>query len=115
MILTIYKDSISYSLMEKSVLLKLGIITILGFLIMPLVLLFGYSYRVILAGLNSTLMINESSLPTFKNLKLMFIQGLKMIIVLLVYSIPPIIIFKLNTPNFNVINMTISPPPPFKT
>ena len=106
MILEIYRDSIPYSIKEKAILIKLGIITILGFLIVPIVFLFGYSYRIIQIGLNGVLLENEDPLASFGNLKLMFIQGLKMIFVLFVYSFLSIIVSILAIFRFNLVEFT---------
>ncbi|WP_409199398.1 DUF4013 domain-containing protein [Methanobrevibacter sp. DSM 116169] len=99
MIFEIYRDSIDYIIKDKEI-LKLGIISVLSFLIIPIIILSGYSYRTTQVGLNS--MVNKNNKkPDFKNIKLMLIQGIKLLIVTLIYSIPIILItYILNSIDF---------------
>ena len=46
MILDIYKDSFEYSAKDLKTLLILGVTYFLTFLVLPLFLVYGYSYRV---------------------------------------------------------------------
>ena len=46
MILDIYKDSLEYSAKDLKTLLILGVTYFLSFLLLPLFLIYGYSYRV---------------------------------------------------------------------
>ncbi|WP_407413081.1 DUF4013 domain-containing protein [Methanobrevibacter sp.] len=63
----------------------------MNFLIIPLVFFFGYNYRVI--KLSTQTMINVDEVPPdFSDLKGMFIDGLKYLVVYIVYEIIPIII-----------------------
>jgi len=88
MIFEIIKDSLEYTFKDKSI-LKIGILSILSILIIPLFILFGYSYRTTLIGINS--MINkEDPKPKFDNIKEMIVQGGK-IIILCVYLLPVIL------------------------
>ena len=106
MILEVYRDSLPYSIKEKSALLKLGIITILSFLIVPIIFLFGYSYRIIQIGLHGVLLEGEDPLATFGDLKQLLIQGLKVIAVTISYSLIAIIISILGIFRFNLLNVT---------
>ncbi len=91
MILDIYKDSLEFASRKISILLILGVLSFLNFLIIPLVFFFGYNYRVI--KLSTQTMINVDEVPPdFSDLKGMFIDGLKYLVVYIVYEIIPIII-----------------------
>lgn len=91
MILDIYKDALEYSFQDGSRLLKLGIICFFNFLILPIFLQLGYSYRVTKIAVNG--MINgREKLPDFNDAISMFIDGLKVFVVKFVYIIIPIII-----------------------
>ena len=46
MILDIYKDSLEYSAKDLKTLLILGVTYFLSFLLLPMFLIYGYSYRV---------------------------------------------------------------------
>lgn len=46
MILDIYKDALEYSFQDGKRLVKLGIICLFNFLVLPIFLELGYSYRV---------------------------------------------------------------------
>lgn len=92
MILDIYKDALEYSFQDGKRLVKLGIICLFNFLILPMFLELGYSYRVIKVAVDG--MINgEDTLPNFDDAISMFIDGLKVFVVKFVYMIVPIIIF----------------------
>ena len=92
MILDIYKDSFEFASRKISSLLLLGVLSFFYFLIIPLIFFYGYNYNVV--KLSTQSMINgEDEPPEFSNLKEMFINGLKYIVVVLAYSIVPIIIF----------------------
>lgn len=91
MILEIFKNSLGYALKNKKILLKLGTLSILSFLILPLILILGYSYQIIEIGLKG-LMDSFDPLPEMKNYKKMIIQGLKVLVIAIVYSIIPILI-----------------------
>ncbi len=91
MILDIYKDSLEFASRKISILLILGVLSFLNFLIIPLIFFFGYNYRVI--KLSTQTMINVDEVPPdFSDLKGMFIDGLKYLVVYIVYEIIPIII-----------------------
>ncbi len=83
----IISDSIRYPTSNWGKVLILGVITIASFLIVPVFLLIGYLFRIIkatLAGLDE--------LPEFDEIGEMFVDGLKVFVVGIVYSIPVIII-----------------------
>ncbi len=91
MILDIYKDSIEFASRKISILLVLGVLSFFNFLIVPLIFVYGYNYKII--KLSTQSMINVDAVPPeFSGLKEMFIDGLKYIVVNLVYMIIPIII-----------------------
>ena len=92
MILDIYKDAMEYSVQDGKRLIKLGIICLFNFLILPIFLQLGYSYRVTKVAVKG--MINgDDALPDFSDAISMFIDGLKIFVVKFVYIIVPIIIF----------------------
>ena len=83
----IISDSIRYPTSNWGKVLILGVIMIASVLIVPVFLLIGYLFRIIkatLAGLDE--------LPEFDEIGEMFIDGLKVFVVGIVYSIPVIII-----------------------
>lgn len=91
MILDIYKDSFEYSSKKIPNLLLLGVLSFLGFLIIPMVFFYGYNYRVIRESTQS--MINGDDIPPeFTDLKGMFIDGLKYFVVAFAYMIIPVLI-----------------------
>jgi len=89
MILEILRDSFEYTFKDISI-LKLGILSLLSFLIIPTFILCGYSYRTTLIGINSMLNKKDKK-PTFDNLGEMLIQGVKLAILGLIYTLPGII------------------------
>ena len=83
----IISDSIKYPSSNWGKVLILGVIMIASILIVPVFLLIGYLFRIIkatLAGLDE--------LPEFDEIGEMFVDGLKVFVVGIVYSIPVIII-----------------------
>jgi hypothetical protein len=103
----IVSDSIKYPTSNWGKVLILGVIMIASFLIVPVFLLIGYLFRIIkatLAGLDE--------LPEFDEVGEMFIDGLKVFVVGIVYSIPVIIISLINNRNnwkFNICNSQFKP------
>ncbi|MCQ2737385.1 MAG: DUF4013 domain-containing protein [archaeon] len=92
MTLDSYKDAMEYSAQDGKRLIKLGIICLFNFLILPIFLQLGYSYRVTKVAVKG--MINgDDALPDFSDAISMFIDGLKIFVVKFVYIIVPIIIF----------------------
>lgn len=91
MILDIYKDSFEFASRKISALLILGVLSFFNILIIPMVFFYGYNYRVV--KLSTQSMINgEDVPPEFNDLKGMFIDGLKYIVVYFVYLIIPAMI-----------------------
>lgn len=91
MILDVYKDSLEYSIKDGMTLAKIGLMILLSFLIIPAFLLAGYRYRVIKTAING--MINgDETLPPVDDLTSMFIDGLKVTLVQIIYLILPILI-----------------------
>jgi hypothetical protein len=83
----IISNSIRYPTSNWGKVLILGVIMIASILIVPVFLLIGYLFRIIkatLAGLDE--------LPEFDEIGEMFVDGLKVFVVGIVYSIPVIII-----------------------
>ncbi|MGZ7068489.1 MAG: DUF4013 domain-containing protein [Methanobacterium sp.] len=79
----IVSDSIKYPSSNWGKVLILGVIIIASILIVPIFLLYGYLFRIIkatLAGLDE--------LPEFDEIGEMFIDGLKIFVVAIVYAIP---------------------------
>jgi len=83
----IISDSIKYPSSNWGKVLILGIITIASVLIVPVFLLIGYVFRIIKATLAG---IDE--LPEFDEIGGMFVDGLKVFVVGIIYSIPVYII-----------------------
>ncbi len=91
MILDIYKDSFEYSAQDAISLLKLGVINFLNFLIIPIFLQLGYAYRINKIAVNG--MINgEDQLADFSDLVSMFVDGIKVFFINMIYLIIPILI-----------------------
>lgn len=90
MILDIYKDSFEFASKKVSSLLILGVLALFNILIIPMVFFYGYNYRVV--KLSTQSMINGDDVPPeFNEFKVMFIDGLKYIVVCLIYLIIPIV------------------------
>lgn len=79
----IISDSIKYPSSSWGKVLILGIITIASVLIVPVFLLMGYVFRIIKATLAG---IDE--LPEFDEIGSMFVDGLKVFVVGIIYAIP---------------------------
>lgn len=92
MILEIFKDSFAYSLKSKKDFFKLSLLGILSFLIIPLIAILGYSYRVCLIGINGMMLYGDDPLPDFKNIGKLLIEGFKIFFVRLIYALPSVII-----------------------
>lgn len=92
MILDIYKDSLEYAAKDLKTLLILGLTYFLSFLLLPVFLIYGYSYRVTKISVEGMINGNDP-LPEFDNVIDMFVDGIKVIIVYLVYLLIPFIIF----------------------
>ena len=83
----IISDSIKYPSSNWGKVLILGVIMIASILIVPVFLLIGYLFRIIMATLAGL-----DELPEFDEIGEMFVDGLKVFVVGIVYSIPVIII-----------------------
>lgn len=95
MILDLYKDSFEFASKKISILLVLGVLSFFSILIIPLIFVYGYGYRVIKMSTQS--MINgEDEPPEFGEYTKMFIDGLRYILVYLAYLIIPIIIISIS-------------------
>lgn len=92
MILDIYKDSFEYAGQDVKTLLKLGVLSFLGFFIIPIFLVAGYQYRVMGAGING-MIGGDDKLPSFDNITGMFVDGIKYILVQICYLIVPGVAF----------------------
>ena len=94
MILEIYKDAFSYALKDGSTLLKLGVLSLFSFLIIPFIFLLGYEYRIIKTATEGMSNGNET-LPEFNNYTTMFKDGLKVLAVSIIYVLISVVIFLL--------------------
>lgn len=94
MILEIYKDAFGYALEDGSTLLKLGVLSLFSFLIIPFIFLLGYEYRIIKTATEGMINGNET-LPEFNNYTTMFKDGLKMLAVSIIYVLISVVIFLL--------------------
>ena len=92
MILDIYKDSLEYSAKDLKTLLVLGVTYFLSFLLLPMFLIYGYSYRVTKISVEGMINGNDP-LPAFENIIDMFVDGIKVVLVYLIYLIVPFIVF----------------------
>ena len=92
MILDIYKDSLEYSAKDLKTLLILGVTYFLSFLLLPLFLVYGYSYRVTKISVEGMINGNDP-LPEFDNVIDMFVDGIKVVLVYFVYALVPLILF----------------------
>ncbi|MDR3062658.1 MAG: DUF4013 domain-containing protein [Methanobrevibacter sp.] len=104
MILDVFRDSFEYCTKNKKSIFKLGILNLFSFVLIPMVFLYGYLYRVIDIGVNGLINGNDP-LPNFENLEKMFTQGLKVIIVDLIYTLPITIVLIC----FSIISSSHSP------
>jgi Protein of unknown function (DUF4013) len=83
----IISDSIKYPSSNWGKVLILGIIMIASILIVPIFLFYGYIFRIIKATLAG---IDE--LPDFDEIGEMFVDGIKVFVVAIIYAIPVVII-----------------------
>lgn len=109
MILDIYKDALEYSFQDGIALLKLGLMFLLSFLVIPIFLISGYSYRVMEIATKG--MINGGEkLPYFDDAISMFVDGIKVFVVEFIYFLIPIvigIIFMLAGTSIGAINNSV--------
>ena len=92
MILDIYKDALEYSAKDWKTLVILGVICLFSFLLLPAFLITGYNYRVINTAVHGVIN-GRDPLPGFDDLISMFIDGVKVVIVQILYLLVPIVIF----------------------
>lgn len=92
MILDIYKDALEYSAKDWKTLVILGVISLFSFLLLPAFLITGYNYRVINTAVHG-IINGRDPLPGFDDLIDMFVDGVKVVIVQILYLIVPVIIF----------------------
>ena len=92
MILDIYKDSLEYAAKDVKTLLVLGVTYFLSFLLLPIFLIYGYSYRVTKISVEGMINGNDP-LPEFDNVIDMFVDGIKVVLVYIIYALVPLIIF----------------------
>jgi len=90
MILDILKNSLDYTLKDKIAFIKLSLLSLFSFLIVPFIMIEGYCYRIIKIQLASFINANDP-LPSYSNIKELLVDGLKIIFVNFAYSIPIII------------------------
>ncbi len=92
MILDIYKDALEYSAKDWKTLVILGVICLFSFLLLPAFLITGYNYRVINTAVHG-IINGRDPLPDFDDLIDMFVDGVKVVIVQILYLLVPMIIF----------------------
>lgn len=92
MILDIYKDSLEYSAKDWKTLVILGVICLFSFLLLPVFIITGYNYRVINTAVHG-IINGRDPLPDFNDVIDMFVDGVKVVIVQIVYLIVPFLIF----------------------
>ncbi|MBR0271553.1 MAG: DUF4013 domain-containing protein [Methanobrevibacter sp.] len=92
MILDIYKDSLEYSAKDWKTLIILGVISIFSFLLLPAFLITGYNYRVINTAVHG-IINGRDPMPEFDGIIDMFIDGVKIVVVQIVYLLVPVVIF----------------------
>ena len=92
MILDIYKDALEYSAQDWIKLVILGVMCLFSFLLIPVFLVTGYNYRVINTAVHG-IINGRDPLPDFDDLVDMFVDGIKVVIVEILYLIVPVIIF----------------------
>lgn len=92
MILDIYKDSFEYSAKDWQTLLILGVCCLLSVFLLPIFIITGYYYKVIDIAVHG-IINGRDPLPEFDDLVDMFVSGIKVIVVQLVYLLIPAVIF----------------------
>ena len=107
MILEIFKDSLKYAFENKKSVFIIGILSLFIFLIIPIVFISGYLYRIVEIGLegmiNTEMLIATDKDLEFNNFKGMLIEGLKLIAITFIYSLIPILITNLFISSYNFI------------
>lgn len=99
MFLNILKDTVDFMILNKKSILYIALLYLFGFLIIPLILVEGYSYNITKYSLDAIINVPEK-LPKIEFNKNLLIDGIKVIIVKIIYFIPLlIIIILLNSKN----------------
>lgn len=88
----ISSNALKYPMKDMKKVFILGILTILSSLIIPGFLLLGYLYKIMESSME-----DSSELPQFNEWMLMFVNGLKVFVVLFIYSLVPGILILLGT------------------
>ena len=83
----VISDSLRYPSSDWSKVVILGVLFLISFLIIPIFLALGYIFRVIKASLAGL-----EELPAFEEWGEMFVEGIKLFLVYMIYSLPAIII-----------------------
>lgn len=83
----ITSDALKYPTQNFSKVLILGVLTVLSTLIIPGFLVLGYFYKIVKFSL-----AGSSELPDFNEWTSMFLDGLKVFVVLFIYSIVPAVL-----------------------
>ena len=83
----VISDSLRYPTSNWSKLVIVGVLLLISFLIIPLFLVLGYMFRVIKASLAGV-----EELPAFEEWVEMLVEGIKLLLVYIIYSLPAIII-----------------------
>jgi len=105
MITEIFQDSFKYTFKDKKAFIKLGTISLFSFLIMPIFLLFGYSYRIVSTGLQGVMINSKDPLPKITPISPLLKEGLKIFLVISIYSILSIALTILIFSNTELINI----------
>lgn len=92
MILDIYKDALEYSAKDWKTLVILGVICLFSFLLFPVFILVGYNYKVINTAVHG-IINGRDPLPDFEDVIAMFVDGIKVVIVQILYLLVPFFIF----------------------
>lgn len=107
MILDIYKDSLEYSAKDWKTLVILGAICLFSFLLLPIFLITGYNYRVINTAVHG-IINGRDPLPDFDDIIAMFVDGVKVVIIQMLYMLVPFFIFILFAAISNSLNGVIA-------
>ncbi len=83
----VISDSLRYPSSDWSKVVILGVLFLISFLIIPIFLALGYTFRVIKASLAGL-----EELPAFEEWGEMFVEGIKLFLVYMIYSLPALII-----------------------
>ncbi len=83
----VVSDSLKYPSSDWGKVILLGVLFLTSFLIVPLLLALGYMFRVVKASLAGL-----EELPAFDAIGEMLVEGIKVFLVYLIYSLPAVII-----------------------